>query len=417
MKVAIIGSGIAGLSCAYHLDKSGHETTIFEKNNYFGGHTDTHSLEIGDQTVAIDSGFIVFAREFYPNFCTMLDELGINSKPTDMSFSCSNAETNIIYSATNLDTLFAQRKNLLSISFYRMLFDLVRFYRSADAILNNVDNTLTCGEFFKQKHYSKSFQDNHIFPMISALWSTPVGLVKKYPIRYLVEYMQAHGMMKLFNRPTWQVLTNGSNEYIEKLKSHLQHSTWKLNCGVTNVIREQDRVLIHSSSSENEYFDAVVMACHSDQAKIILHKPSSTENEILSAIGFEPNEVTVHTDESIMPALKKTWASWNSHASINPAQPCTATYWMNSLQGLDIQQDVFVSLNETRNIASEKILAKRSYHHPSYTAKSVEARLRIDEINGQNRTAYAGAYWGWAFHEDGARTGLNAAKAIIENYG
>ena len=416
MKVAIVGSGIAGVSTAFNLDKAGHQTTIFEKANYFGGHTDTHQFDLNGEMVNIDSGFIVFAREFYPHFSNMLNELGIDSKSTEMSFSASNTVTGLVYSASNLNKLFCQRKNLLSPTFYRMILDIVRFYQSGNKILLNADNSLTANDYFIINHYSKTFREDNIYPMISALWSTPVALVKFYPIRYLVEYMQAHGMMQLSNRPVWQVLNNGSFEYQQKLKEQLKQCTWRLNCGVSNIIREEDRVLIHSVSAEPEYFDAVVMACHADQAHISLQKPSAAERDILTAIGFENNDVTIHTDESLMPANPLAWASWNTWVSSDKNARCSATYWMNELQGLDNSTNFFVSLNEAREIDSAKILKKRHYQHPSYTPKSVAARKRLSEINGQNRTAYAGAYWGWAFHEDGARTGYEAAHILMERY-
>ena len=416
MKVAIVGSGIAGVSTAFNLDKAGHQTTIFEKANYFGGHTDTHQFDLNGEMVNIDSGFIVFAREFYPHFSNMLNELSIDSKSTEMSFSASNTVTGLVYNASNLNKLFCQRKNLLSPTFYRMILDIVRFYQSGNKILLNADNSLTANDYFIKNHYSKTFREDHIYPMISALWSTPVALVKFYPIRYLVEYMQAHGMMQLSNRPVWQVLNNGSFEYQQKLKEQLKQCTWRLNCGVSNIIREEDRVLIHSVSAEPEYFDAVVMACHADQAHISLQKPSAAERDILTAIGFENNDVTIHTDESLMPANPLAWASWNTWVSSDRNARCSATYWMNELQGLDNSTNFFVSLNEAREIDSTKILKKRHYQHPSYTPKSVAARKRLSEINGQNRTAFAGAYWGWAFHEDGARTGYEAAHILMERY-
>jgi len=321
MKVAIVGSGIAGVSTAFNLDKAGHQTTIFEKANYFGGHTDTHQFNIDGEMINIDSGFIVFAREFYPHFSNMLNELGIDSK-----------------------------KNLLSPTFYRMILDIVRFYQSGNKILLNADNSLTANDYFIKNHYSKTFREDHIYPMISALWSTPIALVKFYPIRYLVEYMQAHGMMQLSNRPVWQVLNNGSFEYQQKLKEQLKQCTWRLNCGVSNIIREEDRVLIHSVSAEPEYFDAVVMACHADQAHISLQKPSAAERDILTAIGFENNDVTIHTDESLMPANPLAWASWNTWVSSDKNARCSATYWMNELQGLDNSTNFFVSLNEHQKV-------------------------------------------------------------------
>ena len=416
MNIAIVGSGIAGVSAAFHLNKAGHQTTLFEKANYFGGHTDTHQFDIDGETINIDSGFIVFARQFYPHFSAMLDELGIESKPTEMSFSASNTATGLVYNATNLNKLFCQRKNLFKPSFYRMIIDIIRFYQSANNILAHYDDNISADDYFKRKHYSTIFQENHIYPMVSALWSTPTRLVKHYPIRYLVEYMQAHGMMQLSNRPLWQVLQNGSFEYQQKLKQQLTHCTWRLNCGVTTVIREEDHVLIHTTSTEPEYFDAVILACHADQAHLILQKPSASERDILSAINFIENDVTIHTDEQIMPKNPQTWASWNTWITPNLDARCSATYWMNELQKLNCSTNFFVSLNESRSINPEKILKKRHYKHPSYTAKSVAARKRLNEINGHNRTAFAGAYWGWAFHEDGARTGYEAAHILMEKY-
>ena len=416
MKIAIVGSGIAGVSAAFHLDKAGHQTTIFEKANYFGGHTDTHQFKIDRESINIDSGFIVFAREFYPHFSRMLDELGIDSKPTEMSFSASNISSGLVYNATNLNKLFCQRQNLLSPKFYRMIIDIIRFYQSGKKILRHTDDSITANDYFSRNHYSKTFREDHIYPMISALWSTPIALVKFYPIRYLVEYMQAHGMMKLVDRPIWQVLQNGSFEYQHKLKKQLKHCTWRLNCGVTNIIREENRVLIHSASAKPEYFDAVVLACHADQAYISLQKPSTAEREILTAINFETNDVTIHTDERIMPENPLAWASWNTWISPDNQDRCSATYWMNELQGLNSSNNFFVSLNETRDINPDKVLKKRHYQHPSYTAQSVAARKRLPEINGKNRTTFAGAYWGWAFHEDGARTGYEAAHILMERY-
>lgn len=416
MKIAIIGSGIAGLSCAYHLDSKHHQTTIFEKSNYFGGHTDTHTFNIDDKKTNIDSGFIVFAREYYPYFSKMLDALGITSKPTKMSFSVSNPKTKLVYNATNLNTLFCQRKNILNPHFYRMIFDIIRFYQFAPKVLLSDEQSMTSKEYFKKNGYSKTFQEDHIFPMIGALWSTSSSLVPHYPIDFLVEYMQTHGMMHLFNRPDWQVLKNGSFEYINALKKKLSNTHWKLHCSVTNIIRDEDRVLIHSNSAEPEYFDAVVIACHADQAKVILQKPTANERKILGDIGFEKNEVTIHTDEKIMPANPLAWASWNTNVPTKTNEACSATYWMNELQGLNTKTNIFVSLNENRRIDPDKILKKRQYHHPSYTLESVAARQKLSTINGKNRTAYAGAYWGWAFHEDGARTGYEAAQAIMDNY-
>ena len=419
MKIAIIGSGISGLSCAYHLDNN-NDIVVYEKNNYIGGHTNTHSVNIDGETMNIDSGFIIFCRELYPNFCAMLDTLKVESKLTNMSFSVHDQVNNFIYNATNLNSLFCQRKNLLKPKIYRMIFDLIRFYSSAKSVLKSDDYETSVGTFLSQHHYSKTFQEDHLFPMLGALWSTPPQFIRLFPIHYLVEFMHAHGLMNIWQRPDWEVLRDGSNGYIKALKKHLKNTEFRVNCASTNVIRDENGVLIHAASCEPERFDAVIFATHADQAKIILQQPSKAEREILGSIPFERNNVVMHTDESIMPPIKSAWSSWNVHFERQKQEQQTQhynlTYWMNSLQSLNIKKNVLISLNEKRAISKESILKTTTYHHPKYSAKSVNARKRLNEINGKNNTFYVGAYWAWGFHEDGARTAINAVKLLQKQF-
>jgi len=403
MKVAVVGSGIAGLTSAYHLDDE-HQVTVFEKNNYLGGHNKIEQR--------IDSGFIIFCKEFYPNFCAMLDDLGVESKPTDMSFGVFKESNGLQYNATNPNTLFCDRKNLVNPRFLRMLIDIVRFYNLAPNVLKNDDETTSVKQYLERHHYSKAFMEDHFFPMIGALWSVPPQLVHQFPIRYLVEFMKAHGLMKILNRPQWRVMKDGSNGYIQALRSKLRNTEFRVNCGVTSIIREEDRVLIHSASHEPEYFDAVIICSHADQARSMLQMPSKKEYEILGDIPFQKNNITIHTDESIMPPNRKAWSSWNVQIPANNDKHYNASYWMNLLQSLSLPENVFVSLNETREIDEAKILGKRVYHHPTYSAKSVDARRRLASINGKNRTFYAGAFWAWGFHEDGARTAVDAVNLL-----
>ncbi len=385
---------------------------VYEKNNYLGGHTDTHSLNIAGQTINIDSGFIVFTRAQYPCFSAMLDDLGIASKPTNMSFSVVNENSGTHYNATDLNRLFCQRSNLIKPRFYQMIADIIRFYKSAPAVLKSTDELTTVKAYLQQHRYSTVFMRDHLFPMIGALWSAAPATVEQFPIRYLVEYMHSHGMMNLWKRPQWRTLTNGSNEYVARLKTSLGNTEFRVNCGVSNVIRETDRVLIHANSCEPEYFDAVIFANHSDQARMLLQKPSKDENEILSAIPFQKNDIIIHTDPTIMPDNRRAWASWNARVTATQQAHCCATYWMNSLQGLTLDQDVFVSLNENQPIEQSKVLHKRTYHHPVYTASSVAARRKLTLINGKNRSFYVGAYWGWGFHEDGACSAVEAVSLL-----
>lgn len=419
-KIAIIGAGIGGLSTAYHLNRD-YAVTIFDKENYFGGHTDTHSLQIEGQSVRIDSGFIIFCPEFYPHFSAMLDNLGVASKPTDMSFSAHNQTTGLVYNATSLNKLFCQRRNLINPRFYRMLFDLIRFYSRAEKVLKTDDVSLTVKQFLEQNHYGEGFAQDHLYPMISALWSATPERVEQFPIRHLVEFFRDHGLLKLVSRPQWKVLENGSASYVEALQAHLK-CDWRRNTKVTAVKRNQDGVTITSESYEdipnNEDFDAVVFATHSDQALTMIQQPSKTETEVLSAIQFERNHVVVHTDEDIMHPNQQSWASWNTEVpAADNAQAqtcCTANYWMNSLQGLSLKTNVFTTLNSNHRINPSKILAERHYAHPIFTATSVAAQRKKALIDGKNRSYFVGAYWGWGFHEDGARSGYHVSQLIRE---
>jgi len=415
MKIAVIGSGIAGLSSAYHLDKS-HDVVVYEKNNRLGGHTDTHSFKFDNQEYRIDSGFIIFCPELYPNFSSMLDELGVTSKVTDMSFGVHNEVSGLQYNATSLDTLFCDRKNILNPRFLKMLFDIVRFYQFSPKLLKHETQDLSVEDYLQSKAYSDAFKNDHFYPMVSALWSIKISLVKNFPIRYLIEFMKAHGLLKLINRPDWRVVKGGSSTYINALKDKLLNTKFRVNCGVTSVIREEDRVLIHSASHQPEYFDAVIIATHSDQARSILQKPSKKEYDILGRIPFQKNEVVVHTDDSVMPPNHKAWASWNVHIPKKTTKYFNSIYWMNSLQGLDLKENVFVNLNESRTIDTDKILKKIVYYHPGYSLDSVKARRRLHEINGKNRTFYAGAFWAWGFHEDGARTAREAVELLDKKF-
>lgn len=412
--IAIIGAGISGLSSAYHLHND-FEVSLFEKEDYFGGHTDTHDLEVNGESVLIDSGFIVFCRQYYPNFSAMLDKLGVESQPTVMSFSAHNTQSKLVYNATSLNKLFCQRKNLINPRFYRMLFDLVRFYKTATAVLKCDDITLSVKDYLAQRNYSDAFTQDHLYPMISALWSATPERVEQFPIRHLVEFLHKHGMMKLVFRPDWRVIKNGSSSYIKALQQQL-NCEWKINAPVSSVTRTNNNVTINCVSGEAHSFDAVIFATHSDQALALLEQPSEHELDVLGAISYEKNHVVVHTDDSVMPANKQAWASWNTEVpnEFNPVTQrcCTANYWMNLLQGLAIKTNIFTTLNSHHKIDPNKVLVERHYAHPIFTATSVTAQQQKHLIDGKNRSYFVGAYWGWGFHEDGARSAAQTCALV-----
>ena len=442
-KIAIIGSGIAGLTTAFELHKE-YEVTLFEKENYFGGHTDTHKLLIGESEINVDSGFIIFCPEYYPNFYSMLLHLGVDIQKTDMSFSAFNKNTGLVYNATSLNKLFCQRRNLLRPSFYRMLFDIVRFYRAAKKILKSKDQLTTVGAYLKTHRYSKGFTEDHLLPMISALWSATPEHVLQFPIRHLCEFFANHGLLKIVNRPQWYVVKNGSSAYVDALRNQLSIN-WHLSSEVVGV-RRGDTVEVLTKDQKSHYFDAVVLATHANQALDILSDCSNQETTILGAIPFQKNHVVVHTDTAVMHPNKLSWASWNTQVPIgkdtdssqasdatylgNPLQGlsletaaykhkeadsrkvCTATYWMNSLQGLSIKTPVFTSLNSDHAIDSKHILTKRVYQHPVFTPQSVAAQKLKHKIDGHRATYFVGAYWGWGFHEDGARSAVSVSELI-----
>ncbi|GHA15340.1 dehydrogenase [Arenicella chitinivorans] len=416
-KVAIIGAGISGLATAYQLHQE-CAVTIYEKQDFPGGHTDTHELDIDGRTLRIDSGFIIFCPQYYPHFYAMLQDLGVAYQATDMSFSAHNQQTGLVYNATSLNKLFCQRRNLLSPRFYRMLIDLLRFYaRSAD-VLESDDDSLTVADYLTQQGYGDAFWHDHLLPMMSALWSSPPERVAQFPIRHLVDFFKAHGLLKVVGRPQWMVVKNGSKSYVEALQKRLKVD-WRLGCTIHSVTRNNAGVQIHSDTGVGpEEFDVVVFATHSDQALTLLADPSQTETDVLGAIPFEHNHVVVHTDETLLHPNRQSWASWNTEvpSNVEPSSQfkCTANYWMNALQSLPGPTNVFTTLNSNHRIRADKILVERHYTHPVFTAASVAAQKRKAEIDGHQHTYYVGAYWGWGFHEDGARTAYQVSEKIKE---
>lgn len=409
-KIAVIGSGISGLGCAYVLQRK-HEVHVFEANDYAGGHTHTHDIEIAGRQFAVDTGFIVFNPNHYPNFVRLLAELGVASQVTQMGFGVKNLRTGLEYNATTVDQLFAQRRNIVSPRFWRLIYDLKRFYRTPHPLLSLPDPGPTVGEYLRDQGYSEIFAKDHLIPIAAALWSSPGKRVEEFPAKYLAQFMHNHHMLNTdATRPPWRVVQGGSQSYTRALLAKLERPV-RLQTPVQSVERSTDSVTLHSKHGV-ETFDHVVFACHSDQALALLTQPSATEVEVLGALKFQPNEAVLHTDSSIMPKAKRAWAAWNAHLGQDDYEQCSVSYWMNLLQGLDAPVDFIVSLNCTARIDPNKILRKLQYHHPIYTHQSVAAQARRAEINGVHRSYFCGAYWGFGFHEDGLRSGVEVAELL-----
>jgi predicted NAD/FAD-binding protein len=291
-----------------------------------------------------------------------------------------------------------------------MVRDILRFYREAPALLNSSDDELTLGDYLDQQHYSQTFIDDHILPMASALWSGPPQIVRNFPARYFVAFMANHQMLKTDNRPQWRTVCGGSSTYVQAFKQSF-NGELRLDCPVQAIIRDNNGISIETKGDQ-KYYDKLILACHSDQALGLLQNASDQETEILGAMSFQKNDVVLHTDASLMPKHPKAWASWNALKLNEPQTHCTVTYYMNMLQNLEAPEPLLVTLNCTDRIDSEKILKRRSYHHPVYTPASLAAQKRRTEINGVNNTWYAGAYWGWGFHEDGAKSAQEVVDRI-----
>ncbi len=411
MRIAVIGSGIAGLVSAWLLSPQ-HDVVLYEANNYLGGHTHTHDIERFGRRYAIDSGFIVHNAMNYPLLTRLFEDIGVASRPTTMSFSVHNQASGLEYNAATLDSLFCQRRNLLSPRFYGMVRDLVRFYREAPALLDT-DETQpgpSIGEYLALHRYGAAFRDEHLVPMASALWSSPPDAILRFPARYLVRFMSNHQMLQLQGRPTWRVVEGGSATYVRALRSRWGVQE-RIGCAVHAIHRQDNGVRVVSARGQ-EQFDEVVLACHADQALALLADASERERDILGALPYQSNETVLHTDATLLPRRRKAWAAWNAFIPAAPDAACTVSYCMNLLQGVQSPEPFVVTLNRTDAIDPAKILKRMQYRHPVYTQASVAAQARKAEIQGQRHTWFAGAYWGWGFHEDGMRSGVDVARAL-----
>lgn len=408
MRIAVVGGGVAGLYAAWHLAQR-HQVVVFERHGRLGGHTDTHAIDGSDGTLEIDTGFIVFNREHYPLFSAWLDTLGVASRASDMSFGVHSEISGIEYNATRLDTLYCQRRNLLRPRFHGMVLDILRFYRRAPALLKTLDDRITLGQWLASSGLGRAFADEHLVPMAAALWSSPGEDILRFPMRYLLEFMDNHAMLQVNDRPLWRTVSGGSQRYVDAAVQRFGGEV-RLKQPVRRVRRLGAGVEIGTDSG-HEHFDAAVLACHADQALAMIDSPHPEESRVLSAFGYQDNDTVLHTDERRMPKLRKAWASWVVRRDRDAPDRAGISYWMNALQGIPGPIQYIVSLNQTDRIDPERILVRRSYRHPIYTPESRAAQRRLSEISGADRLHFCGACWGYGFHEDAVRS----ARAVVDS--
>ena len=406
-RVAIVGAGISGLTVAHDLHRR-HDVAVFEAGGYAGGHTNTVRVDLPDETLQVDTGFIVFNDRNYPNFQRLLDELGVASQPSTMSFSVSAVDEDFEYAGTPRG-LVVQPGNLTRPAFVRMIGEYVRFNRDARALLASGDASTSLGDWLAELRYSESFVQRLIVPQAAAVWSADPEQMWSFPARFLVTFFHNHGMLSLAHRPKWRTVSGGSARYVEALTRPFGDRI-RLNTPVQSIARHDDHVLVTPRGGEPERFDEVVLATHADQSLRMLADPSGREREILGAIPYQPNEAVLHTDRSLLPRRRAAWCSWNYHLLGEPTGRSTVTYHMNTLQRLASRRELCVTLNRTEAIDPEQVIATIPYAHPVFTPAGWRAQERHGEISGVGRTHYCGAYWRWGFHEDGVVSALRVAE-------
>jgi len=412
MKIAIIGTGISGNVLGYHLHKE-HDITVFEANDYVGGHTHTHDIYMNGRDYKIDTGFIVFNYQTYPHFNKLLDLINVNVKKSNMSFSVKCELSGLEYNGNNLNTLFAQRRNLFKPSFHRMIKDILRFNKESLDLIDSGNHTISLGNYLNNQGYSQQFIDFYIVPMGSAIWSSSYKQMMDFPAHFFVSFFRNHGLLSVNDRPDWYVIENGSKSYVDKIINGFKQNI-RLGSPVLQVKRFSNHVEVTTHEVKSEKFDYVFFACHSDQALDMIDEPDNCEQDVLSAFPFQNNEVILHTDTQLLPKRKLAWAAWNYHRNGNLENPVAVTYNMNILQGIDSDETFCVTLNNTSAIDESKILKCLNYSHPLFTKQSIQAQTRHSELNGNNRCFYAGAYWGYGFHEDGVVSALQALDDFEE---
>ena len=406
LKIAIIGSGISGLTSAYILNKK-HEITIYEKNDYIGGHTHTHKIPENNTTFNVDSGFIVYNENTYPNFIRLLDLLNVERQHSNMGFSVKTSYKDFEYSGNSIGSIFAKKSNMFNPYFLNMLKSILRFNKVSIKDLDKIDASTSLIEYLKSKRFSSYFIKYYIVPMAAAIWSTSPKMILKMPALFFIKFFNNHGLLQVKNRPQWWVIKNGSKQYVKKIINQF-NGTINLNTPVIKVSRNENQVIIKTKTN-SDVFDAVIFATHSDQSLRLLQDYSDDEKNILSKIKYQKNTALIHTDTSILPKRKNAWSSWN-YLLNKDDDTVTLTYNMNILQSLNASKTYCVTINDCDLIDKDKIIKKINYEHPLFTKDTIESQNNKNLINGVNNTYFCGAYWGNGFHEDGVNSALDVCK-------
>ena len=412
LNIAIVGSGISGMAAAWLLSRR-HRVTVFEKDGRLGGHSNTVPVQVGDRTVPVDTGFIVYNTLNYPNLVALFDHLQVPTKPSSMSFAVSLDQGALEYSGGGkLNGLIGQRCNLVRPRFWSMVQDILRFYREAprDLSLGRLEG-ITLGEYVSAAGYSEAFVEDHLLPMAAAIWSSPLAAMRDHSAASIVRFFETHGLLRLEDRPQWRTVDGGSREYVRRLTASYADRV-RLRCGARKVLRRGRGVWIEDESGVLSHFDHVVIATHADEALDLLDDPSSLEFELLGAIRYQANPAVLHQDESLMPRRKRVWSSWNymRNGRGDAERSIHVTYWMNRLQGIDPALPLFVTLNPPREPA--KMLGYFLYHHPLLDAAATRAQKRLWDLQGRRNTWFCGSYFGAGFHEDGLQAGLAVAEQL-----
>ncbi len=412
MKIAVVGSGISGLSAAYYLSKK-HKVDLFEKENQFGGHANTLNVKYDlNREINVDIGFMVFNKKTYPNLINFFSENNIKIEKSDMSFSVSEINGAIEYCGKGLKGIFSNKKNLFNMKFIKMFFEIISFYKNCEKLEINKDNTKTLGEYLKEIKISKYFINYHIIPMVSAIWSMPPYESSQMPLTFFLNFFKNHGLFKLKNRPQWYTVENRSKIYVNKIINQISGEHFK-NYNISKVVRNDYGVKIYYGG-ENEFFDydKVVIATHADEALKMIHNPTIDEKKILKNFKYRENIAVIHFDETIMPKNKKVWCSWNSSMSKDNVEKTSVTYWLNQLQNLKIKRNIFLTINPFARIPENKVFKKVSFTHPYYDNDALSNQINLANIQNKKNILFCGSYFGYGFHEDGIKSSIDMLNSI-----
>tara|TARA_B100002052_G_scaffold294621_1_gene319698 strand:+ start:72 stop:1361 length:1290 start_codon:yes stop_codon:yes gene_type:complete len=407
-RLAVIGSGISGLSAAFFLSKK-FNVSLFEKNNVLGGHTRTVSIFEKKKKILVDTGFIVFNKKNYQDFISFLNYLDVNSENSEMSFSVSDTRNNIEYGGGNINSLFSQRKNILSLQFIYFIFEILKLYRICKKLYSTKDliDNISIEEFLKKNNFSKFVKDYHIYPMISSIWSSNSEKAKQFPLKSFIEFFSNHGLFNIISRPQWKYIKNGSNNYIEKLINKDMFS-YETNFKIKSIKRENDKIKILSSNKIYS-FDKLVLATHADQALSLIDKPTEDEQNLLSTFKYSKNLAVLHSDTTHMPQSKLTWSSWN-FIKKSDSDNFSLTYWMNKLQNLPSKKNYFVTINPSK--LPKNIIDQTIFEHPIFSLETLKAQKELYKIQGKKNTYFCGSYFGYGFHEDGIQSAASLCKYL-----